>query len=67
MPQTAAQITGIADKAAADAFVVEAEKVAGVKMVNVNHDDGKVVITHDASMNLDDVKKVASGMGYTLS
>lgn len=36
----------VADKAAAEEFVKKTETVKGVKFVNVNIDNGSVVVTH---------------------
>lgn len=41
----------IADQAAADSLVAKTESVAGVKFVNVNVDNGLIVVTHDDSFD----------------
>lgn len=50
MPQSKFEAT-IADQAAADSIVAKTESVTGVKFVNVNVDNGLIVVTHDDSFD----------------
>ena len=45
MPQTKYDFK-VADQAAADTLVKNTEEIQGVKFVNVNIDNGSVVVTH---------------------
>lgn len=65
MPQTLVNIGGIGGKADADKLVDAGEALNGVKLVNVNFDDGRVVITHDADFDVEAFKKVATDLGFS--
>lgn len=45
MPQTKYDVK-VADQAAADEIVKKTENVTGVRFVNVNVDNGSIVVTH---------------------
>lgn len=65
MPQTLINVGGISDKADADKIVANGEALAGVKMVNVNVSDGRVVVTHDAGFNVETFKKAVTDLGFS--
>lgn len=65
MPQMMINVTGLSSKADADRLVQTGETVAGVKMVNANHDDGRVVITHGDGFDIDAFKSALQGAGFT--
>ena len=44
MPQMLIQVSGMKHKTDGDRLVLKGETVAGVKMVNANHDDGRVPV-----------------------
>lgn len=53
--------TSIADQAAADAIVAKGEAVAGVLFINVNAENGTVVVTHGADFD-EGAFKAATGI-----
>lgn len=66
MPQTLVTVGGIGGKADADKLVASGEALDGVKLMNVNTNDGRVVITHDTSFDVEAFKKLAIELGYTV-
>ena len=56
MAQTRLVATGITSKTDADKIAQAGEAVEGVRFVNVNHDDGGIVITHTDAFNVDTFK-----------
>lgn len=65
MPQTLIQVSGIKDKPDAEKIVEAGEALDSVKLVNVNTDDGRVVVTHSPEFDLDAFKKVINDLGYS--
>ncbi|MFD1245215.1 heavy-metal-associated domain-containing protein [Paralysiella testudinis] len=65
MPQTLVNIGGISGKADADKLVGAGEALNGVKLVNVNFEDGRVVITHEAGFDVEAFKKAATDLGFS--
>lgn len=45
MPQTKYDVS-VTDKARADEIIKQAEEIKGVKFVNINPDNGSIVVTH---------------------
>lgn len=66
MPQTLINISNIADKAAAEKIVAAGEALDKVKFVNVNIDDGRIVITHDADFDIAAFNTVLQSLGYSI-
>lgn len=60
MPQSQFNAT-VADKAAADALVAKTENLPGVKFVNVNIDNGTIVVTHGDDFD-ENAFKAAAGI-----
>ncbi len=58
MPQTSYQIS-MTDKEAADKLVADTDNVPGVKWVNVNVEQGIVVVTHGEDYDEEGFKSVA--------
>ena len=56
MAQTRLVATGITSKTDADKSAQAGGAVEGVRFVNVNHDDGGIVITHSDAFNVDAFK-----------
>lgn len=65
MPQTLIHIGGIGGKADADKLVDVGEALPGVKLVNVNFNDGRVVITHQEGFDVEVFKKAATDLGFS--
>lgn len=65
MPQMLIQVAGMANKTDADRLVAKGETVAGVKMVNANHEDGRVVITHGEGFDVEALKAALNGEGFS--
>lgn len=65
MPQTLIQVSGMKDKADSDRLVEKGETVAGVKMVNANHEDGRVVVTHGDGFDEAAFKAAVSELGFS--
>lgn len=61
MAQTRLVATGITSKTDADKI---AQAVEGVRFVNVNHDDGGIVITHTDAFNVDTFKSAIQALGF---
>ena len=41
------------------------EALNGVKLINVNVNDGRVVITHEAGFDVETFKQVATNLGFS--
>ncbi|WP_346265211.1 MULTISPECIES: hypothetical protein [Eikenella] len=67
MPQTLIQVSGMKHKTDEDRLVLKGETVAGVRMVNANHDNGRVVITHGEGFDLETFKAAISAEGFTVA
>jgi hypothetical protein len=67
MPQMLIQVSGMNNKTDGDRLVLKGETVAGVRMVNANHDDGRVVITHGDGFDLEAFKAALSAEGFTVA
>ena len=65
MPQTLINISGIGGKADAEKLVDAGEALNGVKLINVNINDGRVVITHEAGFDVETFKKLAADLGFS--
>ena len=65
MPQTLINISGIGGKADAEKLVDAGEALNGVKLINVNVNDGRVVITHEAGFDVETFKQVATNLGFS--
>ena len=65
MPQTLINIGGISGKADAEKLVNAGEALNGVKLINVNINDGRVVITHEAGFDVETFKKLAADLGFS--
>lgn len=65
MPQMLIQVAGMANKTDADRLVVTGEGVPGVKMVNANHEDGRVVITHGDGFDVEAFKAALNAAGFS--
>lgn len=65
MPQMLIQVAGMASKTDADRLVAKGEAVAGVKMVNANHEDGCVVITHGEGFDVEAFKAALNAEGFS--
>ena len=48
MPQWKLDVTGMASRDDAKKLIARGEEVAGVRMVNANHETGVIVVTHTA-------------------
>jgi copper chaperone CopZ len=64
MAQTRLVATGITSKADADKIAQAGEAVEGVRFVNVNHEDGGIVITHSDAFNADTFKSAIQALGF---
>ena len=67
MAQTRLVATGITSKADADKIAQAGEAVEaveGVRFVNVNHEDGGIVITHTDAFNADTFKSAIQALGF---
>ena len=64
MAQTRLVATGITSKADADKIAPAGEAVEGVRFVNVNHEDGGIVITHSDAFNADTFKSAIQALGF---
>ena len=67
MPQTLIQVSGMKNKTDGDRLVLKGETVAGVRMVNANHDAGRVVITHGDGFDIEAFKAALSAEGFTVA
>lgn len=67
MPQTLVKVSGIGGKSDADKIVGRGEALDGVKLVNVNVDDGRVVVTHEAGFDVGVFKSAITELGYSVS
>ena len=67
MPQTLIQVSGMKHKTDGDRLVLKGETVAGVKMVNANHDDGRVVVTYGDGFDAEAFKAAISAEGFTVA
>ncbi|MBH5329176.1 hypothetical protein H9Q10_05780 [Eikenella sp. S3360] len=65
MPQMLIQVSGMQSKTDGDRLVAKGETVAGVRMVNANHDDGRVVITHGDGFDIAAFKAALAEEGFT--
>lgn len=64
MAQTKISITGLSNKADGDKLAEQTSGVAGVKFVNVNHDEGYAVVTHGDDFNVDAFKAAVAAAGF---
>lgn len=67
MAQTRLVATGISSKNDAEKIVAAGEAVEGARFVNVNVDDGGIVITHTDAFNVDAFKAAIEAIGFTFS
>ncbi|MDO4693115.1 MAG: hypothetical protein Q4A62_00590 [Eikenella sp.] len=65
MPQMLIRVAGMANKTDADRLVVKGETVPGVKMVNANYEDGRVVITHGEGFDVEAFKAALNAEGFS--
>ncbi|MCP2039967.1 copper chaperone CopZ [Neisseria sp. HSC-16F19] len=66
MPQTLVNVGGISAKPDAEKIMAAGEALDGVRLVNVNVDDGRVVVTHAADFDIEAFKKAVTDLGYTV-
>lgn len=64
MAQTKITITGLNNKTDGDKLAEQTSGVAGVKFVNVNHDDGYAVVTHGDEFSVDAFKAAVAAAGF---
>ena len=67
MAQTRLVATGISSKTDADKIAQAGEAVEGVRFVNVNVDDGGIVVTHSDAFNADTFKAAIQAIGFNFS
>ena len=67
MAQTRLVASGIASRGDADKVTAAGEAVEGVRFVNVNLDDGGIVITHSDTFNADAFKSAIEAAGYKIT
>ena len=65
MPQMLIQVSGIQSKTDGDRLVAKGETVAGVRMVNANHEDGRVVITYGDGFDVSAFKAALVEEGFS--
>ena len=66
MPQTLINVDGISAKPDAEKIMTAGEALEGVRLVNVNINDGRVVVTHTADFDIEVFKKTVIDLGYTV-
>lgn len=67
MPQCKISVSGMNSKQDGDRLVAETEKVAGVRFVNANHEDGYVVVTFGDGFDEAAYKAAVGAAGFTVS
>lgn len=65
MAQTKITITGLSSKADGDKLAEQTSGVAGVRFVNVNHEEGYAVVTHGDDFNADAFKAAVAAAGFS--
>lgn len=65
MAQTKITITGLNSKADGDKLAEQTSGVAGVRFVNVNHEEGYAVVTHGDDFNADAFKAAVAAAGFS--
>ena len=66
MPQILIHVSSMKHKTDGDRLVAKGETVAGVRMVNANHDDGRVVITHGDGFDIAAFKAAMTEEGFSV-
>ncbi|MDO5686319.1 MAG: heavy metal-associated domain-containing protein [Neisseria sp.] len=67
MAQLQVQVSGVSSKENADQLKAAGEALPGVKLVNVNFEDGRVVITHGDGFDVESFKKAAAALGFSVA
>lgn len=65
MAQTKIDVGGLTNKADGDKLAEQTSGVAGVKFVNVNHEQGYAVITHGDDFDLAAFKAAVVAAGFS--
>ena len=65
MPQTLINVGGVSGKPDAEKIMAAGEALEGVRLVNVNINDGRVVVTHTADFDIETFKKTVTDLGYS--
>lgn len=65
MAQSKIVVNGIKDKNDTEKLASHTEKVEGVRFVNVNVEQGYVVVTHTDNFNADAFKVAATEIGFS--
>lgn len=65
MAQTKIDVGGLSTKADGDKLAEQTSGVAGVKFVNVNHEQGYAVITHGDDFDLAAFKAAVAAAGFS--
>ena len=65
MPQTLIKVSGVDNEDNARKLVAEGEQFPGIRLINVNTNDGRVVITHTDTFDLESFKHKLAEWGLS--